>query len=188
MRFLAALYLINDALATIAFFTGIYFSGQFGLGLAELLQLALLYNVLAIPATLAFGHFADRVSLHVAIYVSLALWIAAVLLMAFGTAAWIPYAVIVLFATVLGSTQALMRAAFALLVPRGRDAEFFGYNALAGRLSAAAGPLLYGAVSAFTGSPRAALLSVLLFLLGGTLVLATVRIEAPAEEPFEAAR
>jgi UMF1 family MFS transporter len=187
VRFLAALYLINDAVVTIAFFAGIYFRDQFGLGLAELLRLALLYQVLAIPGTLAFGRFADRVSLHTAIYASLAVWIVAVLLMAFGAAAWVPYAVVVLFAMVFGSTQALMRGAFAVLVPRGRDAEFFGFNALAGRLSAAAGPLLYGVVSAATGSSRAALLSVLLFLLGGALVLATVRIEEPAAERSEAA-
>jgi UMF1 family MFS transporter len=187
VRFLAALYLINDAMVTIAFFSSIYFRDQFGLGLSDLLMLMLLFQVLAIPATLAFGRFADRVSLHTAIYASLAVWIVAVLLMAFGAAAWVPYAVVVLFAMVFGSTQALMRGAFAVLVPRGRDAEFFGFNALAGRLSAAAGPLLYGAVSAATGSSRAALLSVLLFLLGGALVLATVRIEEPAAEQRGAA-
>lgn len=187
VRFLAALYLINDAMVTIAFFSSIYFRDQFGLDLSDLLMLMLLFQVLAIPATLAFGRFADRVSLHNAIYASLSIWILAVLLMAFGDAAWVPYGVIVLFAMVFGSTQALLRGAFAVLVPPSQAGEFFGFNALAGRLSAAAGPLLYGMVSAATGSSRTALLCVLLFLIGGALVLATVRIAEPAAEQHGAA-
>jgi UMF1 family MFS transporter len=179
IKFLAALYLINDALVTIAFFVGIYFREQYGIGLTGLLELVLFYQVLAIPCTLAFGRFADRVSPHAAIYTSLAIWIAAVLLMAFGSGPYVPFIVVALFAMVFGSTQALMRGMYALLVPKGQAGEFFGFNALAGRLSAAAGPLLYGLVSMATQSPRAALLSVLVFLIGGALVLATVRIESP---------
>jgi UMF1 family MFS transporter len=187
VKFLAALYLINDALVTIGFFAGIYFREQFGLGLLELLQLALLYQVLAIPGTLLFGRFADRVSPHTAIYSTLSIWVVSVGLMAFGTGAWVPYAVVVLFAVVFGSTQALLRGAYALIVPDRQAGEFFGFNALAGRLSAAAGPLLYGAVSAATGSQRAALLSVLVFLVGGAIVLSTVRLD-DAQEATDATR
>jgi UMF1 family MFS transporter len=180
VRFLAAIYLINDAVVTVGFFAGIYFREHFGLGLAELLQLILLYHVLAAPATLAFGHLCDRVSAHAAIYTTLAIWIAAVLLMAFGTGPYVPAAVVALFATVLGSTQALLRGAYAVVVPRARAAEFFGFNAFASRLSAAAGPLAYGLVSAATGSQQIALLSVLVFLLAGAIVLATVRLQEPS--------
>jgi UMF1 family MFS transporter len=186
VKFLAALYLVNDALVTIAFFVGIYFRERFGLGLVELLELALLYQVLAIPCTLAFGRFADRVSPHKAIYTSLAIWTAAVLVLAFGEGSLVPVIAIVLFAAVFGSTQALMRGMYAVIVPKGQAGEFFGFSALAGRLSAAAGPLLYGIVSVATGSPRAALLSVLVFLVGGALVLATVRVAEPAAERSQA--
>jgi UMF1 family MFS transporter len=188
VKFLAALYLINDALVTIGFFAGIYFRDQFGLGLVELLQLALLYQVLAIPGTLLFGRFADRVSPHTAIYTTLVIWVASVALMASGAGAWVPYAVVVLFAVVFGSTQALLRGAYALIVPVRQAGEFFGFNALAGRLSAAAGPLLYGAVSAATGSQRAALLSVLVFLIGGATVLSTVRLDEATDAPADATR
>ncbi len=187
VKFLAALYLVNDALVTIAFFVGIYFRERFGLSLVELLELALLYQVLAIPCTLAFGRFADRVSPHTAIYTSLAIWTAAVLVLAFGEGSLVPVIAIVLFAAVFGSTQALMRGMYAVIVPKGQAGEFFGFSALAGRLSAAAGPLLYGIVSVATGSPRAALLSVLVFLVGGALVLATVRVAEPAAERSQAA-
>ena len=180
VKFLAALYLINDALVTIAFFAGIFLREQFGLGLTDLLKLLLLYQVVAIPATLVFGRLADRVSPHTAVYSSLLVWTLAVCLMAFGSGAYVPVVVVVLLATVFGSTQAVMRGVYALLIPPAQAGEFFGFNALAGRLSAAMGPLLYGIVSAATGSAQAAILSVLVFLAAGALVLATVRIEQPA--------
>ena len=178
MKFLAALYLINDALVTIAVFAVVYFRDQFGLGLKELLELMLLYQVVAIPATLVFGRFADRVSPHTAIYSSLAIWTAAVCLMAFGEGRLVPVVVVVLLATVFGSTQSVMRGLYAVIIPPAQTGEFFGFSTLSGRLSAAMGPLLYGVVSTVTGSPQAAILSVLVFLAAGALVLATVRVDS----------
>ncbi len=187
LKFLAALFLINDAVVTVSLFAIIYLREQFGVGLTDLIKLALLYQCLAIPATLAFGRFADRASPHAAIFATLLGWTGALLLMAFGSGAWVPVTVIALFAAVFGATQSLMRGMYALIVPHAHAGEFFGFNALAGRLSAAIGPLLYALVSTATGSPRAALLSVLVFLLAGALVLASVRIEAPAEDDVQRA-
>ena len=59
-----------------------------------------------------------------------------------------------------------------------RAAEFFGFNALAGRLSAALGPLTFSAVVAATGSEQAAVLSLIVFLFLGGLVLSGVRTPA----------
>jgi UMF1 family MFS transporter len=174
LRFLLALYLINDALATISAFTGIYLQKHYGLNLDQLLLLVLLYQVIALPATLAFGHLSDRFTLRAATFISLTIWAIAVVVMAFGRAPWMPIVVVALFATVLGSTQALLRGAYSLLVASNQSAELFGWNALVGRLSAAAGPLVYALVAAFADD-QLALLSVLVFLLAGALVLRRVQ-------------
>jgi UMF1 family MFS transporter len=176
LRFLLALYLINDALATITVFTAIYFKKHYGIGLDGLLKLVLLYHLIAVPATLAFGALGDRLAPRKAIYVTLAVWSAAVLLMAFGERPWVPVVVVCLFATVIGSTQALLRGAYACLVPQERAAEYFGWNALVGRVSAAAGPLVYAA-AAVALNDRLALLSVLGFLVAGAWAIAGVRLE-----------
>jgi UMF1 family MFS transporter len=63
---------------------------------------------------------------------------------------------------------------FSLLIPPERAGELYGFNAVAGRLSAALGPLLFGAVGAVTGSQRWALLSIVLFFAAGGLLLARV--------------
>jgi len=70
---------------------------------------------------------------------------------------------------------------YARLVPPAQAAEFFGFNALAGRMSAMFGPLLFGALNAAAGTPKAGLLSLLAFLLAGAVVLAGVRLPDPAK-------
>jgi UMF1 family MFS transporter len=77
---------------------------------------------------------------------------------------------------VFGSLQAVCRSLFASLTPINRAAEFFGFNAVARRLSAALGPLTFGIVSAATCSGKAPVLSIIVFLVLGALVLSGLRI------------
>ena len=187
-RFLLAYYLINDVLVTILFFIAIIFRARFGLSIEGLLWLALLYHVLASPATLAFGHVADRWGQRSAIYVMMAILSAAIVLLAFGPGKFTPIAVVVLLGLVYGSLQAVCRSLLALLVPSAKAGEFFGFNAIAGRLSAALGPLMFGAAAAVSGSETAALLLLLAFLLAGAVVLSSLRIPSPQFAVTAAAR
>jgi len=171
MRFLLASYLINDAMVTVLVFVAIYMRDHFGLSITEVLWLTLLYHAIALPATWLFGVLAHRTTARIAIAVSIAIWVAAILMLAFGEARAVAVAIVVLLASVLGSTQALLRGMYARIVPPARAAEFFGFNALAGRLSAALGPLTFSAVAAATDSSRLAILSLLAFLIGGGLLL-----------------
>jgi UMF1 family MFS transporter len=175
-RFLIGFYLINDVLVTVVFFIAIILRARFGLTIEGLLWLALLYHVLAAPATLVFGHAADRWGQRPAIYVMIAILAITLLLLAFGTGSATPVIVVALLALVYGSIQAVCRSLFALLVAREKTAEMFGFNAVAGRLSAALGPLLFGAVAAATGSNAAALVSLLFFLAAGAAMFASLRM------------
>jgi UMF1 family MFS transporter len=177
-RFLIAYYLFNDVLVTIVFFIAIVMRARFGLSVEGLLGLALLYHVIAAPATLAFGHAADRWGPRAVIYVQVAILGAALLLLAFGTGNATPVLVICLLGLVYGSLQAVCRSLFVLLVEREKSGELFGFNAVAGRLSAALGPLAFGAIAAVTGSETASLVSLLAFLIAGAVVLSSLRIPA----------
>lgn len=181
MRFLLATFLINDAMVTVILFVAIYMRDHFGLALADVLRLTLLYHLIALPATWLFGALAHRASARTAVLVSIAIWIATIVLLAFGDSRAVAVTIVVLLASVLGSTQALLRGMYARIVPSARAAEFFGFNALAGRLSAALGPLAYAAISAATGSARMAILSLVPFLLaGGALLWRSARPREPA--------
>jgi UMF1 family MFS transporter len=181
MRFLVAMFLINDAMVTVAVFVAIYLRDHFGVQLADVLRLTLLYHLIALPATWMFGALAHRTTARSAVVFSLGIWIATIFLLAFGEGYAVAVTIVVLLASVLGSTQALLRGMYARIVPAERAAEFFGFNALAGRLSAAIGPLVFAAVSAATGSSRLAILSLALFLIaGGALLWRSVGPGEPA--------
>ncbi len=58
----------------------------------------------------------------------------------------------------IGSSQSASRSLMALLTPKDREAEFFGfYDGLCGKASAVVGPLLYGLIADFTNERFAAL-------------------------------
>ena len=99
---------------------------------------------------------------------------AAVVLLALGTARTTPVAVVALLGLVYGSIQAVSRSWLSQLATPGKAAELFGFNAAAGRLSAALGPLAFSAVATATGSDSAAILSLLAFLAVGVAILSTL--------------
>ncbi|MBL8583472.1 MAG: MFS transporter [Rhizobiaceae bacterium] len=170
-KVIVAFYMVNSAMVTISVFAAEYFRSSFGASVHELLVLMLVYTVIALPATFVFGVLGDRWTHGSAILVSLSIWAGAVVLMALGTATWVPMVVVVLLGLVYGSTQALFRSLIALWVPRGREAEFFGFNAAAGRISASVGPVLYGVIATTTGDSRMALLSMIFFVVAGAGIL-----------------
>lgn len=171
IQVLAAFFLINDVLVTIQFFIVIVLSGRFGLTVEGMLWLALLFSAIAIPATLLAGHAADqRGGRPVLVGMCLALG-AAVVLLAVGKGDWVPVAVVVLLGLVFAPIQASFRALYASLIPRHRAAEMFGFNVIAGRLSAAVGPLVFGAVAAWLGGNTVALFVLLLPLAAGVILL-----------------
>jgi UMF1 family MFS transporter len=173
-RFLLAYLLINDAAVTVAFVATLFLRETFGTSLQDVLQLLLLYHLIAAPATLVWGRVADRIGLRLAIHLNLFVWAAAILLMAYARGDHAPWLIVGTFALVIASTNALCRGLYARLVPVERWAEFFGFNAVVGRLSAALGPTLYATVTTWTGSPVAGVLSLLMLIVAGGLVLLAV--------------
>ena len=72
---------------------------------------------------------------------------------------------------VLGGTQALSRSFFSLLIPRGREGEYFAlYNACE-RGTSWFGTLLFGVVFQVTGSYRPAIVSLIVFFVLGAFFL-----------------
>ncbi|MEO2160187.1 MAG: MFS transporter, partial [bacterium] len=70
-----------------------------------------------------------------------------------------------------GGVQALSRSLFTRLIPRGKEAEFFGFYNMLGKFAAIIGPPLMGYIGLMTGNPRMGILSlVILFLFGGFIL------------------
>jgi MFS transporter, UMF1 family len=75
---------------------------------------------------------------------------------------------------VQGGVQSLSRSLYARLIPAEKSGEFFGFYNMLGKFAAVLGPVLMGAVSLLTGSPRLSILSLLVLFAGGALLLARV--------------
>jgi UMF1 family MFS transporter len=82
----------------------------------------------------------------------------------------------------LGGSQALSRSLFSQMVPRGREATFFGLYEICDRGTSWIAPLLFTLVVNQTGSFRQAILSLIaLFAIGIVILAATDADEAKAE-------
>lgn len=183
LQVLLSFFLINDVLVTIHFFIAIVLAARFGVAVEGLLWLSLLYHLIAIPSTVTFGIAADRWGSKRTVLVMCAAIAGAILLLAFSRESWAPTAAVALLGLVFGSIQAVFRSLYASLVPAEKAAELFGFNAVAGRLSAALGPLVFGAAAAWLGGPTWALFLLLLPLGIGVGLLLGTRLPA---DPVEA--
>ena len=174
-RFLLAYYLINDGMVTALFFTALMFRKTYGLEVQEILAFTLLLQLVAMPSTIFFGWLGGRWSQRGALNVAIVLWIGVLTLMASAEGRDGAIAVTLALGLVVGSTQSLLRSLFAGLVPTDRTSEYFGFQTLMGRMSAALGPLTFGIVSAATGSQRVAMASLAVFFVAGGVTLSFVR-------------
>jgi UMF1 family MFS transporter len=75
---------------------------------------------------------------------------------------------------VLGGTQALARSYFSLLIPRGKEAEYFSFYHAMERGTSWFGTLVFGLVYQFTDSYRPAIFALIAFFVVGGLLLSRV--------------
>ncbi|MGH8496871.1 MAG: MFS transporter, partial [Gammaproteobacteria bacterium] len=79
---------------------------------------------------------------------------------------------------VQGGVQSLSRSLFARLIPDDKAAEFFGFYNMVGKFAAVLGPFLVAGFAYFTGSPRAAIFSIVILFVAGGWLLTRVDVEA----------
>jgi MFS transporter, UMF1 family len=77
---------------------------------------------------------------------------------------------------VAGPLQSASRTLLARLAPAGAMTQYYGLYALSGKVTSFLGPLLVGAVTAWTDSQRAGMAVLLGFFVVGMLLLIPVRV------------
>ena len=83
---------------------------------------------------------------------------------------------------VLGGTQALARSYYSLLIPRGKEAEYFSFYHAMDRGTSWFGTLVFGLVYQFTDSYRPAIFALIAFFLVGGFLLTRVDTERGIRE------
>ncbi|HXT63436.1 MAG TPA: MFS transporter [Pyrinomonadaceae bacterium] len=139
---------------------------------AFLLGILLTVQFIAFFGALGFERLARVIGTKRAILVSLIGWLGVVVyaytFLHRVSEAWL---LAVLIALVLGGSQALSRSLFSQMVPRGREASFFGLYEISERGTSWLGPIVFAEVVAYTGSYRQAILSLIVFFVIGTIIL-----------------
>ncbi len=173
------LYLISyliytDAINTIIVASAIFANKVLDFSPGDLIIYFLVTQVTAAFGSLGFGILADRIGTKRTISVTLAIWvILACLAAAVQTHAQF-YAIGLFAGLVLGANQSTSRTLLGQFTPVGKQAEFFSFFTVTGKFSAIFGPLVYGEVTAWTGSQRWAVLSMSGFFAVGLLVFQSV--------------
>ncbi len=170
-RFLIAFWLYSDGIGTVIKMAAIYGS-EVGIGRGDLIGALLMVQLLAAPASLAFGRFAHRFGPQRSVAFGLGGYVVITAIGFFLSRPWHFWLLAGLVAMFQGGTQALSRSMFAQLVPRRQQAGMFGFYSVSEKLAGVMGPLFFGAVAQISGTGRLAVLTLLpSFVIGGWLLL-----------------
>ncbi len=175
-RFLVCTVLYQAGIQAVIVLAAIYASQAFHFDTRQTILLVLLVNVTAAIGAFAFGHVQDRIGHVRAIALTLAGWIAMVLLAWSAPDERMFWAAANLAGLCMGASQSAGRAMIGLLAPPARQAEFFGLWGLAVKLASIVGPLTYGVSSWISGGDhRRALLITGSYFVAGLWVLRGVQ-------------
>ena len=170
-RFLVAFFLYNDAILTIIAFSAIFAKEALSMSVKDTIIFFAIVQTSAVIGSFFFGFVTDKFGPKKTISVTLVLWIAITIGAYFVTTVSAFYVVALGAGAAIGSSQSASRSLMALLTPKEREAEFFGfYDGLCGKASAVIGPPVYGAIALMTNQ-RIAVLFISLFFLAGLLLL-----------------
>lgn len=179
VRFFIAHMLYIDGLATIFVFGGIYAAGTFGMDEQEVLLFGIGLNVTGGLGAALAAPLDDRMGGKHAVLIALAgllLTGTLILLVENVTAFWLVGLTLGLF---VGPAQAAGRSYLARMAPAELRNEMFGFLAFSGKATAFAAPLMVGWLTLASGSQRVGMTAILLFLLGGLLLMLGVPSDRP---------
>lgn len=176
VTFLLAYLFFNDGIQTVISQSSVYGAEELGFDTTVLIATILLVQFVGVVGALVFGKAAERYGGRPVILVGLGIWMLIVTIALFLPAGEIaPFLVLaVAIGLVLGGTQALARSYFSLLIPKGREAEYFSFYHAMERGTSWFGTLTFGLVFQLTDSYRPAIFALIIFFVIGAALLLKV--------------
>jgi UMF1 family MFS transporter len=177
-RFLVCTVLYQAGIQAVITLAAIYASQVFLFDTQQTILLVLVVNITAALGAFAFGYVQDRIGHVRAIALTLAGWIAMVLLAWAAPDERMFWLAANLAGLCMGASQSAGRAMVGLLAPPAHQAEFFGLWGLAVKCASIIGPLTYGIASWLTaGDHRQALLITGAWFVAGLWMLRAIRAD-----------
>jgi len=176
LTFLVAYLFYNDGIQTVIATSSTFGEKELGFDTEVLIATILMVQFVAFGGALLFGRAAQTYGARRVVLCGLVLWMVIVTVGYF-----MPENEIALFLTlaagiglVLGGTQALSRSFFSLLIPRGREAEYFSLYQAGERGTSWLGTLIFGLMHQLTDSYRPAIFALIVFFVIGFVLLLRV--------------
>ncbi len=185
LTFLIAFWLYSDGIGTIIKMATIY-GAEVGIGQRDLIGALLMVQLVAAPASLAFGRLARPLGPKRAVLLGIAGYTGISVFAWFLERPWHFWVLALMVALFQGGTQALSRSMFTSLVPRGRSGEFFGFYSVSEKLAGVVGPILFGVVTQLAGGGRLATLTLIPLFAAGAWLLARVDLARGARQAQDA--
>jgi len=177
-RFLLCILFYQAGITAVVALAAIYAEQAMKFTMQQTIVLILVVNVTAALGAFGFGYLQDAIGHARSVALTLAGWIAMVLIAFFSqekSSFWIAAN---LAGLCMGSSQAAGRAIVGYLAPPSRLAEFFGLWGLAVKAASIFGPLTYGAVTwIFAGNHRLGILATGLYFVVGLVLLLGLDVE-----------
>lgn len=182
LRYLISYFIYNDGITTVIVFATIYGIERFGMTTRDMIIYFILAQFTSIIGSALFGYLTDKLNVKISLSISLLIWIAVVIWAFFCGSAKEYYFVGLLAGLAIGSSQSNSRTMLSSLTPENKQAEFFGFYTLTGRLSSIIGPILYGWIAHRTGNMKWSILSLMIFFILGWLILQSVSLKQGIEQ------
>lgn len=183
LLFLVAFLMYNDGIQTVIALSSQFGSDQLGMSMASLTKAILMVQFVAFFGATGFNYLAKFTGAKNAVSFALLIWTAVLLYIWLSVKTENEFFILAfVIAIVMGGSQALSRSLFSQLIPKGREAEYFSLYEISDKGTSWISPLVFGLALELTGNYRLAILSLVLFFLGGLIVLTRVNIPKGIEE------
>jgi UMF1 family MFS transporter len=184
VTFLLAYLFFNDGIQTVIAASAVYGAEELKHPQTILIATILLVQFVAFGGALFFGRLAGRFGAKNTILGGLVVWGLIVTVALFLPAKNVPLFLIlgVGIGIVLGGTQALARSYFSLLIPKGKEAEYFAFYHAMDRGTSWFGTATMAIMLQWTGSYRPAIFALIVFFVLGGLLLWRVDTERGIRE------
>jgi UMF1 family MFS transporter len=182
LTFLVAYLLYNDAIQAVIALSGQYGADYLHIPMGQLTLAILMVQFVAFLGAVLFNYVAKWLTAKRAVLLALVIWTGLMFAM-FAVKTTVGFFVAAaVVAIVMGGSQALSRSLFSLMIPKGREAEYFSLYEISDKGTSWLAPLLFGLTLQFTGSYQWAILSLIVFFIAGFVVLWRVDVARAARE------
>ncbi|HZV68236.1 MAG TPA: MFS transporter [Saprospiraceae bacterium] len=175
-RFLASYFFYIAGVHTVIYLASIFASQELGFQDTELIITILLLQLIAIPGALLFAKISTIKGNKFSLLIQIIIWILICAGAYATTEKWQFFTIAGFVGLVLGGIQSLSRATYAKLLEGRKDdpTSFFSFYDIISKLAIISGTFMFGLVNSITGNMRMSVLVLILFFIGGLVMLITV--------------